>query len=74
MTGPELMVSYTGGVFKAGAVLLEPFGAYIRKEYPDAKIVSPRLPTVGGGVRIAADELGLDFAKMLPRLEEELRR
>ncbi|MBN1883248.1 MAG: hypothetical protein JW885_13860 [Deltaproteobacteria bacterium] len=74
MTRPDLLVSYAGGVFKAGDVLLEPFGACIIREYPDAKIVPPRLPVVGGGVKIAADELGLDFSKMLPRLTEELRR
>jgi len=74
MTGPDLMVSYTGSVFKAGDVILEPFTAYITREYPDARIVPPRLPTVGGGVRVACDELSLDFTRMLPRLTEDLRR
>jgi len=74
MTEPDLVVSYTGSVFKAGGVLLEPFGAYIRREYPDALVVPPQLPTVGGGVKVACEELGLDFSKMLPRLTEELGR
>ena len=72
MTQPDLMVSYTGSVFKAGDSILTPFGAYISREYPNARIVPPRLPTVGGGVKIAAEELDLDFTRMLPRLTEDL--
>jgi N-acetylglucosamine kinase-like BadF-type ATPase len=74
MKEPDLTVSYTGSVFKAGAAILEPFGEYIKREYSDAQIVSPRLPTVGGGVKIAAGELGLDFTSMLPRLKDALWR
>ncbi len=57
----DMIVSYTGSVFLAKEVILDPFVKYIKREFPNAEVLPPVLPTVGGGVRIAFDRLGLNF-------------
>ncbi|HHW18507.1 MAG TPA: hypothetical protein GXX30_06360 [Firmicutes bacterium] len=45
------LVSYAGGMFNSGEVLLRPFKEEIQKEVPDALIIPPRYPPViGAGI------------------------
>lgn len=45
------LVSYAGGVFNAGDVILQPFKDAIHEERPDALVVPPRYPpVVGAGI------------------------
>ncbi|MBN1574615.1 MAG: hypothetical protein JW984_15565 [Deltaproteobacteria bacterium] len=69
----DLVVSYAGSVFNAGKIILEPFSNYILKDYPEAKVIEPFLPTVGGGIRVAFTRLGIDFASAADRIKEELK-
>jgi len=69
----DLLVSYTGSVFNAGEVILGPFSKYILKQYPKAEIIEPALPTVGGGIRVAFEKLGIDFSGAAEKIKEGLK-
>ncbi len=69
----DLTVSYTGSVFNAGDVILEPFSQYIKNQCPKAEIIKPALPTVGGGVRVAFEKLGIDFGPATDNLKKGLK-
>jgi N-acetylglucosamine kinase len=69
----DMNVSYVGSVFNAGDVIIGPFSEYIAARYPGAEITPPALPTVGGGVRISFEHLGLDFESVRDTLIRSLR-
>lgn len=51
---PEpLLVARCGGVWAAGACLLEPFERELRALLPSARSIAPRLPPVGGALLLA---------------------
>jgi len=46
-------VSWTGSVFEAGELVLEPFAAAVRAALPEAQLAPPFLPPLGGALRLA---------------------
>jgi glucosamine kinase len=56
--GDAVGVYLTGGVFAAGDVLLEPFRATLRSEWPTAEAKEPRFPPAVGGLILAARAAG----------------
>jgi N-acetylglucosamine kinase-like BadF-type ATPase len=50
---PRTMVSYQGSVFLAGNTLLAPLRRSLRELSPQAELVQPLLPPIGGGFLIA---------------------
>lgn len=48
----------TGGVFRAGPILLEPFAAALAELAPDARVVAPVLSPLGGALVIALEQAG----------------
>ena len=52
-------VAPVGGVFQAGAVVMEPFIASLHKESPLARIVTPRFPPVVGSLLLALHALSV---------------
>lgn len=52
-------VFLTGGVFDAGPILLEPFGAALQKGWPAAEPRNPRFPPAVGCLILAARTAGL---------------
>jgi N-acetylglucosamine kinase-like BadF-type ATPase len=55
------MVSYSGSVFAAGDPVLAAFAAAVHSANPQAQVVPPLLPPVGGAFRIAAKMLEVPF-------------
>jgi N-acetylglucosamine kinase-like BadF-type ATPase len=64
LTGKGMEVSWSGSVFLAGDVIIAPFSEAILRQYPAAHVKPPIMPAVGGGVRIACEQLGWDFEPM----------
>ncbi|MCD6058832.1 MAG: putative N-acetylglucosamine kinase [Thermomicrobiales bacterium] len=56
--GDAVGVYLTGGVFNAGAPLVDPFHAALHEGWPAAKARSPRFPPVVGGLILAARAIG----------------
>jgi N-acetylglucosamine kinase-like BadF-type ATPase len=56
--GDAVGVYLTGGVFNAGAPLLNPFNAALHEGWPAAASRSPRFPPVVGGLILAARAIG----------------
>ena len=68
----DMEVSWTGSVFLAGDVIIEPFSAAVREAYPTADVRAPLMPAVGGAVRIGCERLGWDFESMRETLTRGL--
>jgi hypothetical protein len=49
----EVPVACCGGVWSAGAVLRRPFAARLAEAMPEARVIEPRLPPVGGAILLA---------------------
>jgi N-acetylglucosamine kinase-like BadF-type ATPase len=56
--GDAVDVYLTGGVFNAGAPLLDPFHAALHEGWPTAQSRRPRFPPVVGGLILAARAIG----------------
>jgi N-acetylglucosamine kinase-like BadF-type ATPase len=56
--GDAVGVYLTGGVFNAGAPLLDPFHAALHEGWPTAESRRPRFPPVVGGLILAARAIG----------------
>jgi glucosamine kinase len=57
--GTEVGVYLTGGVFKAGPLLLNPFRAMLEREWPAATPREPRFPPAVGALILAAKSVGI---------------
>jgi N-acetylglucosamine kinase-like BadF-type ATPase len=57
--GMAVSVYLTGGVFKAGELLLEPFRSLLQREWPAAEPREPRFPPAVGGLILAARSAGI---------------
>ncbi len=57
--GTPVDVYKTGGVFKAGPLLLDPFSALLRREWPEAQPREPRFPPAVGALVLAAQSVGI---------------
>jgi N-acetylglucosamine kinase-like BadF-type ATPase len=57
MKHDAITFSVVGGTFKAGRYLLQPFGARIKKEYPNAKIKIVKIEPALGAFSLAVSEL-----------------
>jgi N-acetylglucosamine kinase-like BadF-type ATPase len=62
-------VAPCGGVWRAGAALIEPFEMALQQLAPGARVVQPRLPPVGGALLLA---MGSPDAATIARLSEEM--
>lgn len=69
MTEENLPVSYYGGVFKAGALVLEPLAEYLRER--GFLLVPPKFSPLGGGILIAAEKCRRPFDEVTVWLEKE---
>ena len=49
----------TGGVFRIGPLILEPFTAAIAEVFPHARVAMPRLSPLGGALVMALDRAGV---------------
>ena len=58
--GTPVAVYPTGGVFRAGAILLEPFRAALRRGWPEASDRAPAYPPVVGALILARRAIGLE--------------
>ena len=58
LDGSSLPVSPVGGVFKAGALILDPFSRHLRGRLPQTMIQPPRYPQVVGALLLALQEAG----------------
>jgi N-acetylglucosamine kinase-like BadF-type ATPase len=76
--GGSFPVGLIGGVFKAGAVFLEPFTEAISERAPDARIARVEMAPVGGSLLLAARACGradqLDPAELSRLLDQALTR
>ena len=57
--GTAVSVYKTGGVFKAGPLLLDPFGALLQEHWPEATPREPRFPPAVGSLILAAQSIGI---------------
>jgi N-acetylglucosamine kinase-like BadF-type ATPase len=57
--GATVSVSYSGGVFNSGALVLEPFMAALRSRTAGYEVRAPRFPPVVGAALYAARKSGL---------------
>ncbi|MBE3583165.1 MAG: hypothetical protein IMX01_03505 [Limnochordaceae bacterium] len=73
-SSPEpILVSYAGGVFAAGATVLDAFRQAVTTAVPAAQVVTPRLPPVGGSLLLAYQSLGVPITEtLLANLEQTL--
>ena len=58
--GEAADVYLTGGVFNAGPLVLEPFDAALKREWPEAVARMPKLPPVAGALILAAQAVGVE--------------
>ncbi len=58
--GAPVDIYPTGGVFQAGDLLMEPFRALLRRDWPDAEPRTPRFPPAAGGLILAARSVGIE--------------
>jgi hypothetical protein len=71
---PDPVVSYSGSVFEAGALILVPFAACLARQAPSARVEPPFLPPVGGVLRLAlAESRTAETGEALDRWRHELR-
>jgi N-acetylglucosamine kinase-like BadF-type ATPase len=59
VAGEAVEVSWAGGLFDTGALLLEPFSAALAERFPSASVVPPRGTSLDGARVLAADGAGL---------------
>lgn len=52
-------VSFSGDVFEAGRILIEPFTVAVREATPHAQVEAPLLPPIGGAYRLALQALSV---------------
>lgn len=73
LAGEQPAIYTTGGVFRAGAWVLAPFEAELKRSVPDARVSQPAFPQVVGALLLAYQQAGvaLDDA-LLARLRETL--
>ncbi len=57
--GTPVAIYKTGGVFKAGELVLEPFRNRLRHEWPEAEPREPRFPPAIGALILAAQSVGI---------------
>ena len=57
--GAAVVVYMTGGVFKSGALLLDPFRTLLQQQWPEAEPRMPRFPPAVGGLILAAQSVGI---------------
>lgn len=57
--GTAVAIYTTGGVFKAGEVLMHPFRDVLNREWPEAEPREPRFPPAVGGLILAAQSVGI---------------
>jgi N-acetylglucosamine kinase-like BadF-type ATPase len=62
----------TGGVFRAGDLVLEPFAAALGQLAPEARVGSPALPPLGGALVMALEMAGALGPGAVDRLAETL--
>lgn len=68
----ELLISYSGGVFKSGKFILAPFEKYILKTHKNIKIVKPKLQPVTGAALYALKIRDREFdEKVISNLIQE---
>jgi N-acetylglucosamine kinase-like BadF-type ATPase len=70
MENSPATVGAAGGVFQAGASLLEPFTQMLHQTAPQAQVVRPRLPPVLGALALAFADLEIPLTpELIARLE-----
>jgi len=70
--GTAVPVSYSGGVFNSGALVLDSFKAALNSAAPDYRLRTPRFPPVIGAALYAAKACGAPLnAEALERLEAQ---
>lgn len=57
---PNAPVATVGSAFKAGRWILDPFSEALRQHQPEARVMTPALPPVGGAIWLAARLAGLE--------------
>ncbi len=57
--GTAVDIYLTGGVFRAGPLLLEPFRSLLQREWPEATPREPRFPPAAGALILAARSIGI---------------
>lgn len=57
--GTVVDIYLTGGVFKAGPLLMEPFCSLLQQEWPGAAPREPRFPPAVGALILAAQSIGI---------------
>ncbi len=62
--GAAMPVYMTGGVFQAGALLLDPFRRFLAREWPEAEPRAPRFPPAVGSAILAARSLGIEVDRV----------
>jgi glucosamine kinase len=73
--GTAVGVYMTGGVFKAGELLMEPFRTVLQAAWPAAEPHEPRFPPAVGGLILAAQSVGMTVdAAWLDRVDATLDR
>jgi N-acetylglucosamine kinase-like BadF-type ATPase len=73
--GPELVpVAPLGGVFRAGALIHDPFKRFLRRLEPRAQVVAPVLPATCGSVLLALKMCNRLDAAVIARLSSEARQ
>lgn len=73
MTDEAVFVYPTGGVFRAGHWVLEPFGSELRRLAPDAQTRQPAFPQVVGALLLAYQQVGIALDEaLLTRLRASL--
>jgi N-acetylglucosamine kinase-like BadF-type ATPase len=73
--GTEVAVYMTGGVFKSGTLLLDPFRSRLHQEWPEADPREPRFPPAVGALIMAAQSAGIAVDEVwLDKVEATLDR
>ncbi len=68
----EILVSYSGGVFKAGSLILEPLEQLLRSRDDKIKLVKPILEPVSGAALYALKLTDLNFSQqIIQNLQEQ---
>lgn len=71
----RFLISYSGGVFKAGDFIIEPFRNLIMEKYKNAEIITPILnPTSGATLYAIYNKVGILEKSVIDRLINEEKR
>jgi N-acetylglucosamine kinase-like BadF-type ATPase len=73
LTG-DFPVALVGSAFQSGAPFLDAFTEIVHAASPQARIIHPSLPPVGGAILLAARAAGMENELDLPRLQEAMTR